>query len=603
MFRLVESIILSALLIACVSGCGDADHARPTTDDTSPDGGQRGLGNEGPRNGTGQGERYAFLVGVREYDPAELTSLRFTENDVTDLARTLKTVGYKEDNILLMTQTVGATKIRMLPTSINIRKQLSLLIRELQPDDTLLLAFSGHGLQFKDKDDAFYCPADASVMDRETLISMNNVYEQLDTACRARTKILLLDACRNDPLANLGRSANAEIDLLGGPQKIELPGSLTAFFSCSTGEVSYEHPDLKHGVFLNFVIEALGGKGDFDHDGSVSLAELEQFSVKQTQRFVRVKLSRAQTPERRGAARGLVTLARLPAPASVPVSPPTVNTSTASTPVPSPLVSQTNTFHPTAETPTPTVTQRVNPNTVEVISNSVGMKLKLIPAGEYVMGSVIAEPGRVTDETPHKVQITQAFYLQTTEVTQSQWESVTGTRPWSGQNSAVDGPDYPATYLSWTDAVDFCRQLSVLEGVTYRLPTEAEWEYACRAGTQTTYSFGNNAAALSEYAWWGGNPDDDADTAHRVGLKRPNRLGLYDMHGNVWEWCSDWYGEYEYGAATAIDPQGASVGRFRVYRGGKWQNSASSCRAADREKNPSAFRWNLLGLRVLRTSD
>lgn len=302
-------------VLVILIGCGQDDTPEPLTGARgSSEAGARGSGEAGVRTAVGEGDLYAFLVAVREYDPAELTSLQFTEKDVTALSETLKGVGYDEQNILLMTQTAGASRTRMLPTGRNIQEQLSLLVRELQPADTLLLAFSGHGLQFKDEDDSYYCPADARLADRSTLISMNDVYTQLESNCLAGTKILLMDACRNDPLSSLSRSANAEIELdaAGAPQRVELPGSLTAFFSCSAGEKSYEHPDLGHGVFFNFVIEALSGEADFDKDGGVSLAELELFSVKQTQRFVRLELSRAQTPERRGESRGIVTLARLP---------------------------------------------------------------------------------------------------------------------------------------------------------------------------------------------------------------------------------------------------------------------------------------------------
>ena len=592
MFRLAISTIVSVTALVFVCGCGESvENAEPANGNGWT--GERGSGDEGQRDVVGQGDLYAFLVAVRQYDPAELTSLQFTENDVTELAETLKTVGYEEGNILLMTQTVGATRTRMLPTRQNIQEQLSLLIRELKPDDTLLLAFSGHGLQFKDKDESYYCPADARVSDRSTLISMDDVYAQLESDCQARTKLLLMDACRNDPMSRLSRSANAEIELdaSGVPQRVELPGSLTAFFSCSAGEKSYEHPDIGHGVFLNFVIEGLGGKADFDRDGEVSLAELEQFSVKQTQRFVRVNLSRAQTPERRGESRGLVTLARL-----ATATPRTGDIPREVSPVP---ISDTSS--PSPPPPPPPAQPRRPLNLDDVITNSVGMKLKLIPAGEFLMGSPVSEKGRVEGETQHRVRISQGFYLQTTEVTQGQWELVMGTKPWKGQPYVTEGPDYAANYVSWSEAMEFCQKLSAKEGVTYRLPTEAEWEYACRAGTETAYSFGDDAASLSDYAWWGGNVDDDANQAHRVGLKRPNPWGLYDMHGNVWEWCSDYYDLNYYQWSPATDPQGPSTG-IKVYRGGKWLTAASSCRSADRERNPASFRWSVLGMRAVRSA-
>ena len=142
-----------------------------------------------------------------------------------------------------------------------------------------------------------------------------------------------------------------------------------------------------------------------------------------------------------------------------------------------------------------------------------------------------------------------------------------GTEPWWGK----EGPNYPATYVSWNDAVAYCKKLSEKEGKTYRLPTEAEWEYACRAGTKTAWSFGNDEKVLGDYAWYEENADDIGEEyAHQVGLKKPNAFGLYDTHGNVFEWCHDYYEEDYYQQSPTNDPQGPESGSFRVLRGGSW---------------------------------
>jgi formylglycine-generating enzyme required for sulfatase activity len=202
--------------------------------------------------------------------------------------------------------------------------------------------------------------------------------------------------------------------------------------------------------------------------------------------------------------------------------------------------------------------------------NSLGMAFRLIPPGAYEMGSAESEDGRSDAEGPqHKVRITRPSYLQSTVVTQGHWKQLMGTSPWSGRPSVKEGADYPALYVSWDDAVEFCRRLSQREGEEYRLPTEAEWEWACRAGSQSAYCFGDDPSQLGGYAWFNANANGVGERyAHRVGQKQANGFGLYDMHGNVWEWCGDWYGADWYGKSPEADPQGPATGSFRVYRGG-----------------------------------
>ena len=157
------------------------------------------------------------------------------------------------------------------------------------------------------------------------------------------------------------------------------------------------------------------------------------------------------------------------------------------------------------------------------------------------------------------------------------------SRPWSGKQYVKEGPDYAASYVSWEDAQEFCKRLSEKEGMIYRLPTEAEWEYFCRAGTSTVYSFGNDVSSLGEYAWYGKNADKRGEEyAHRVGQKKPNRWGLYDMSGNVCEWCADWCDFYYYGQSPVDDPQGPSPDDYpnRVIRGGSWYALPMACRPA-----------------------
>lgn len=222
------------------------------------------------------------------------------------------------------------------------------------------------------------------------------------------------------------------------------------------------------------------------------------------------------------------------------------------------------------------------------------MKFVWIPPGEFMMGSPEDEPGRDHDENQHKVIITEGFFMQRTPVTQGQWKTVMGNNP-----SYFDeyGDDYPVERVSWDDAQEFIKKLSRMDGRQYRLPTEAEWEYACRAGTTTPFWTGDSDADLAQAGWYGGN---SGKKTHPVGRKEPNAFGLYDMHGNVWEWCSDWFGDYP--ADSVTDPIGPSTGYNRVLRGGGWLSDAGYCRSACRLHVSPADRFNDLGFRMVRTS-
>ena len=218
-------------------------------------------------------------------------------------------------------------------------------------------------------------------------------------------------------------------------------------------------------------------------------------------------------------------------------------------------------------------------------ATSVGMKFKLIPAGTFTMG--------IGNEA-HEVTLTKPFKMGVHEVTQAQYEQVMGVNP-----SHFKGAENPVEEVSWGDAVEFCRRLSDLPaekaaGNVYRLPTEAEWEYACRAGTTTMYSFGDDDSELGDYAWF---LENSGTKTHPVGRKQPNAWGLYDMHGNVWEWCQDRYGDYPSGSVT--EPTGPAVGSARLIRGGCWFFTAGYCRSAYRFGYGPSNRINrTLGFRV-----
>ena len=229
----------------------------------------------------------------------------------------------------------------------------------------------------------------------------------------------------------------------------------------------------------------------------------------------------------------------------------------------------------------------------------LGMEFVLIKPGTFMMGSSADEPGRDDDETQHSVTLTKNFYIQTTEVTQGQWRKVMGNNKAYFRDS---GEDYPIESVSFDDCQEFIRKLNKQENTNkYRLPTEAEWEYACRAGSKTAFTNGDitkkdfvHNTNLDQIAWYSANAERRTNPA---GQKKPNKWGLYDMHGNVWEWCQDWHAMYPY--QYLIDPKGPSSGKRRVFKGGSWLNDAAQCRSANRFREIPSFKSRYLGFRLV----
>lgn len=570
------------------------------------------------------GRKYALVVGVHEYRAGQpLPDLKYAEPDADQLAEVLTGGGYQ---VTLMTQTTGGKKgnFDKLPTASNIRDHLQGILGNpfLKEQDTVLLALAGHGvlLRVKETDESgkeqiverfFFCPMDADVKTLVTeakagrfivlddvrrryhLVSMDELYAQLGSGCKAGLKVLFTDACRNDPSRDLGARATESLTL---PPLPPPPGGVAALFSCSAHQKAQEDATLGHGVFFHYVIEGLGGKADFSKDGTVTLSELNEYVGTNTYDFVYKKYKSRQIPELKGTIRGRAELLPLGLP--------------------------------------------------KLVTNSIGMKLVQIPAGEFLMGSPEGEKDRDDDEQQHRVRITQAFYLGQHEVTVGQFRqfvNATGYKTeaekdgeggygWNESTGEFEGDpkynwkntgfeqkdDHPVVNVTWNDAVAFCKWLSGQEGETYRLPTEAEWEYACRGGaeTSTAYYHGNDPEGLAQVAniadasfnskkkpnglYWGISSDDGYVFTSPTGQYHPNAFGLYDMHGNVWEWCADWYESEYYDKSPVDDPTGPKKGSFRVNRGGSWSSTARYCRSANRSRSNPTNRINFLGFRVAR---
>lgn len=215
------------------------------------------------------------------------------------------------------------------------------------------------------------------------------------------------------------------------------------------------------------------------------------------------------------------------------------------------------------------------------------------PAGTFMMGSPPDELRRDEDERQHRVTLSQGFWLAKHEVTQDQWTSVMGNNP-----STFRGPQNPVDTVSWDDCQAFIQKLNGQAGVSSRLPTASEWEYGCRAGTTSAYGFGEKRTNVDAYAWFGEN---SGGTTHPVGRKQANAWGLHDMHGNLWEWCQDWYGAYSSGAVT--DPTGPDTGSARVMRGGSYGGLARRSRSAYRSFETPGRAARFIGFRLLVQAD
>jgi formylglycine-generating enzyme required for sulfatase activity len=228
------------------------------------------------------------------------------------------------------------------------------------------------------------------------------------------------------------------------------------------------------------------------------------------------------------------------------------------------------------------------------LGNQVTLPLLPIPAGSFLMGSPADDKDRGQDELTHPVTITKPFYLGATPVTVAQYaqfEAASGRR--RVLPSFEEAADHPVVNVSWLDAHAFCTWLAARSGQLVTLPTEAQWEYACRAGTTTRFSFGTRPIDLLHYGWF---VDNSAGATHPVATRKPNPWGLYDMHGNAWEWCSDWY--HRNFPARKKDPAGSPTGSLRVLRGGGWYSSALYCRSAMRFWRDPAIRNVYFGFRI-----
>ena len=555
----------------------------------------------------GQSAKVALLVGVNQYDKRGLAEkpLQFAERDVEHMALELKRHGYTVR--LLKGSSTGTDRA----TKANIDSALQAVLKGRNANDIVLIGFAGHGAQMplqdasgkpikaangKDQEDAFFCPTDAVNGDGSTMISLTGLMQTLDD--RGGINLVMVDACRDNP--DPTRSASRSIT--GNELNGRLPANTAIVFSCSAGQQAFETQDAGggHGIFFHLVLEGFAGEAA-KKNGDITWSSLTEYVRDHTNdrakewfpAFVsRAREGRLQTPHK------LENLVSNPVLARISITP--LRPQPSPTPAPAPLPVPSNFAGKVAG---------------EVREDN-GLKMKLVwcPPGTFSMGSPESDSDAQTNEKPqHSVRVS-GFWMGQTEVTQAQWKSVMSTTPWSGEAYTKEGADYAASYVSWEDGQEFVKKLTTQEraagrllgGASYRLPTEAEWEYACRAETKTKYSFGDSDSRLSEYAWWGGLfGDGNAKTeqyAHQVAKKKANAWGLFDMHGNVYEWCEDAYDAKAYAGRTGVtvDPQGPTSSERRVLRGGSWYGSPRNARSAVRNNFVTPdLRFDYSGFRVV----
>jgi formylglycine-generating enzyme required for sulfatase activity len=515
-----------------------------------------------------KGRYYAFLVACEGYSKKDFHPLHHTRNDILAFYKVLLQSGFDKSNVVLMHDNQERL---LLPEAGKIQKQMKVLLKELRPEDTLVVAFSGHGVRFKGEKVTYFCPLDAQLSERKTLIGLNLIYGQLKE-CKAKQKLLLVDACRSEPRSGAAKSLRTvSLEKLGLASQAP-PEGIAALFSCSDGEDSLEDPDLGHGVFFYHVLKGWRGEAA-NRAGKLTFSSLADYVTDRVPRYVRLHFrDTTQIPSYKVEGKGSWVL------------------------------------------PTP---GKAGPP--RRIRNSIGMELALIPAGKFTMGSPRTEKGRSLEEVEHEVHITRPFYMGAYEVTQAEYQRVlkdnpswfSRTGPGKAEVKGTDTGRFPVENVSWHDAQKFCRWLSLLAKEKaahrlYRLPTEAEWEYACRGGARSATAFHFGESLSSQHANFDGN--GPYGTVARgpylkrtapVGSYKPNAFGLYDMHGNVYEWCADGYARDYYENSPSKDPQGASKDTRRLLRGGSWYAYAVYCRSAARYSlSPDQHNFTL-GFRVV----
>jgi formylglycine-generating enzyme required for sulfatase activity len=521
-------------------------------------------------------ERWALLIGVDKCKA--IGELKVCAADAVAIKDLLEGAGY---HYSLLVDSVP--EMSEWPTLGNVRREVERLASVAEAADTILLFFSGHGVLINGE--SCLVPSDG---DTATAIPVSWVTAQLDRS-KARGKMLILDACH----------AGAAKGVTGIAPDLKRSDKLIMLMSCDKNQVSWPDEDSGHSVFTSALIDGLTGQA-VGPTGKVTANSLAEYAKMRVKKWTFTQHKPLQTPLLCGNGGDGVALLdgvgstipkKQPVTEQSPVVPEKkwpqekqVKSDTQDTQEPAVPVRKSGTVRvPSGFKAAPGTVAEPYTGTgwpKEITHTATGMSFVFIPVGKFMMGT---EDG-VADQKPvHQVRLTNPFYLGKCEVTQGQWESVTGLNP---SKMTTRDRSLPVESVSWNECQAFCKKL----GDGFRLPTEAEWEYACRTGTG-----GPGVSVLSEVGW---NMENCEGTTHPVGTKKANAWGLCDMYGNVWEWCQDWYGDYE--PESVVNPQGLVSGRGRVFRGGGLNADDSYCRAVTRFGGVPSESFFFIGLRLVK---
>lgn len=577
-------------------------------------------------------KKYALLVGVNDYE--KLRGLRFAANDVKLIRERLLKMGFQPDNIFTLTSESPAADH---PTKRHIEERIDQILSLAGPDDMIFLAFSGHGIQI-DKT-IYYCPQDTrDTQDKvaDSAVSISALIERLEDA-PARFKWMVVDACRDNPFQTRSFGTDEQnIRTLDDP-----PKGLMILQSCANKEVSIEDEKLEHGLFTYNFAEALDGAADTNKDGKLTLFEVCKYTTEKTADMSQ-ELNRDQHPFTTGKYGGFSDFVifdglridglmkeewdeverlylsaqndfikgrhhdakeKIDQVLKMVESVPETNKTLLNCKVMEHNIEialglghddkSPDENYPVSEDDIGRGLFSGQKKTLTV--NGIDFTFCWCPPGEFEMGSPASEnEGR---ETSHHVTLTSGFWLLESEVTREMWMEIMGDEKEDDLDEREDnGSQFPMYKVNWYEAQDFCKKLSELSGKNVTLPTEAQWEYACRAGTTGKYG---GTGRRWDMGWNRSNSSlrKNRYERHQVKGKTKNAWGLYDMHGNVKEWCQDYYRD-NYPSSSETDPVGSKETEIRPVRGGCYRDDPDKCRSAFRGSANAKMSSDDLGFRV-----